>query len=72
LAEALRLAERITANAPLSVAISKQILRECTDWPAREIWERQRPMVESVLASKDAQEGARAFAEKRTPLWRGE
>ncbi len=72
LAEALRLAERITANAPLSVAISKQILRECTDWPASEIWERQRPMVESVLASKDAQEGARAFAEKRTPLWRGE
>ena len=72
LVEALRLAERITANAPLSVAMSKRIMRECADWPESEIWQRQRPLVESVLASQDAQEGARAFAEKRSPLWRGE
>jgi enoyl-CoA hydratase len=70
LAEALKLAERITANAPLSVAMSKRIMRECSDWPQSEIWERQRPLVESVLGSQDAQEGARAFAEKRSPVWR--
>jgi enoyl-CoA hydratase len=72
LAEALKLAERITANAPLSVAMSKRIMRECVDWSESEIWQRQRPLIESVLGSKDAQEGARAFSEKREPAWRGE
>ena len=36
-------------------------------WRQEEIWARQRPLVESVLASDDAKEGARAFAEKRPP-----
>jgi len=72
LAEALKLAARITANAPLSVAMSKRIMCECADWPGHEMWQRQRPLIESVLGSHDAQEGARAFSEKREPAWRGE
>jgi enoyl-CoA hydratase len=72
LAEALKLADRIAANAPLSVAASKRIMNEAPSWSPHEIWERQRPLVEAVLASSDAQEGARAFAEKRDPVWRGE
>ncbi len=68
---ALVLARQITANAPLSVAMSKRIIRESVDWPEEGIWERQRPLSESVLASEDAQEGARAFAEKRAPVWKG-
>lgn len=71
LAEALRLAMQITANAPLAVAMSKRIINESVDWPEDGIWERQRPLIESVLGSQDAQEGARAFAEKRDPVWRG-
>ena len=71
LQEALKLAERITANAPLSVAMSKRIMRESVDWPLEGIWERQRPLAESVLASEDAKEGARAFGEKREPVWAG-
>lgn len=71
LEQALKLSTEIAANAPLSVAMSKRIIDESVDWPAEGIWERQRPLVESVLASQDAQEGARAFAEKRAPLWRG-
>lgn len=69
--EALKLAASITANAPLSVAMSKRIIREAGEWPPREIWDRQRALVEPVLASEDAQEGARAFAEKRSPVWKG-
>lgn len=72
LAEALRLAASIATNAPLSVLASKRIVQESTDWPTDGIWDRQRPMVEALLASKDAQEGARAFAEKRQPVWVGE
>ena len=71
LAEALRLAGRITANAPLSVAMSKRIITEAADWTQADVWQRQRPLVEGVLASDDAQEGSRAFAEKREPVWRG-
>lgn len=68
---ALDLAARIAANAPLAVAMSKRIIRESPGWPDAEIWDRQRPLTETVLASDDAKEGARAFAEKRPPVWRG-
>jgi enoyl-CoA hydratase len=69
--EALQLARQIAANAPLSTLMTKRIIRESPGWPEDEIWERQRPLTESVLASDDAQEGARAFAEKRAPEWKG-
>lgn len=68
---ALALATRIAANAPLSVEMTKRIMRESVGQPNGTIWEWQRPLVESVLASEDAQEGARAFAEKRAAKWRG-
>ncbi len=71
LIEALELAARISANAPLAVAASKRIMRESPGWPADEIWDRQRPLAEAVIGSEDAQEGARAFGEKRAPVWRG-
>jgi enoyl-CoA hydratase len=69
---ALGLARQITANAPLAVAMSKRIVRESSAWRDDEIWDRQRPLVDSVLGSDDAQEGARAFAEKRAPIWRNQ
>ena len=65
LKEALALAAQITANAPLSTLMTKRIIQESASWGEDEIWDRQRPLTESVLASEDAQEGARAFAEKR-------
>jgi enoyl-CoA hydratase len=69
--EALRLAARVAANAPLAVAASKQIVREVTGLTDDEAWDLQRPLVESVFASADAKEGPRAFAEKRPPTWTG-
>ncbi len=72
LAEALRLAGQIAANAPLSVMMTKRIVTESEDWPMDGIWERQRPLAEAVIGSQDALEGAGAFAEKRIPVWRGQ
>lgn len=68
---AVALAEQIAANAPLSVAMSKRIMRESRLWDDSEMFARQRPLSESVINSQDAREGARAFAEKRAPQWRG-
>ncbi len=72
LAGALELAGRITANAPLAIRASKQIVLSSADWPADESFERQAGIVGPVLTSADAREGARAFAEKRPPVWQGE
>ncbi|MBL8385288.1 MAG: crotonase/enoyl-CoA hydratase family protein [Burkholderiales bacterium] len=71
LAEARRLAARIVANAPLSVAASKRVIVEQRDWPIAEMFARQQEITAPVLASADAREGAAAFAEKRKPDWKG-
>ncbi len=68
---ALELAERIATNGPLALAATKEILQGQRDWSQEEFWERQRTIVDPVFASQDAQEGATAFAEKRSPVWQG-
>lgn len=68
---ALALAARIVRNGPLAVQMTKRIVNESAAWPQQEVWARQRPLVESVLESEDAREGAAAFTEKREPVWSG-
>jgi enoyl-CoA hydratase len=68
---ALGLAESIAANGPLAVAATKRVLVESLDWPEAEFFERQQEIVEPVMRSEDAREGATAFAEKRPPVWKG-
>jgi enoyl-CoA hydratase len=71
LAQALDLATEIAVNAPLALTMTKRIVTESALWPPAEVWHRQRRLVEEVLASEDAKEGARAFAERRAPRWQG-
>ena len=71
LAESLKLAAEISANGPLGVQATKKIISESPTWPAHERFDRQRPIVDEVLASDDAREGATAFAERREPRWSG-
>ena len=68
---ALELAAALAKNGPLALAASKRILQEQFDWSSSEMWERQREITAPVMASEDAREGARAFKEKRDPVWRG-
>lgn len=68
---ALDLARAIAANGPLATVATKRVIREYRDWPADQRWTRQSTIVEPVLASEDAREGARAFTEKRAPQWQG-
>jgi enoyl-CoA hydratase/carnithine racemase len=64
-------AERIAANAPLSVRAAKQMVYAARELPLREAYDEAERIFEPVYLSVDAQEGPRAFAEKRPPRWRG-
>jgi enoyl-CoA hydratase len=68
---AMQLAERVARNAPLAVSASKQLVRLSQGVTEAEFWELQKPFSVTVFSSKDAQEGPKAFAEKRRPDWTG-
>lgn len=65
------LAEQIAANAPLSVAAGKQTAVLTAEHPLSEAFERAETLWESVYLSADAQEGMRAFKDKRPAQWTG-
>ena len=68
---AIELANAITANGPIAVRVSKQIVNESRGWPLDERWDRQAELLPQVFMSEDAREGSLAFAEKRPPNWKG-
>jgi crotonobetainyl-CoA hydratase len=72
LEEALALAERICASAPLSVQATKRIANGIRDGRVAaddDGWESTFREASAVMASRDAKEGPLAFAEKREPIW---
>jgi enoyl-CoA hydratase/carnithine racemase len=68
----LELAAKIAANAPLSLAGNKRIIRTLRTQPLPDAVEQELiELRESCFRSEDFREGVRAFAEKREPRWRG-
>ena len=64
-------AERIAAQAPLSVRAAKQMVYATRGLPVAEAYAEAERLYAPLYLSDDAQEGPRAFAEHRAPRWTG-
>jgi crotonobetainyl-CoA hydratase len=75
LVEARKLAEDLASGPPLVFAAIKEIVREAEDMKFQDALNRitksQFATVETLYRSEDQLEGARAFSEKRDPVWKG-
>ena len=72
---ALEMAEKICRNSAMAVSASKDIVYRGLDLPLDSpgtAWELNDRYIEVVESHPDAEEGMRAFAEKRKPVWKAE
>ncbi|MFD1196609.1 carnitinyl-CoA dehydratase [Seohaeicola saemankumensis] len=75
LSKAWDLARLLESGPPLVYAAIKEVVREAEDMRFQDalnrITKRQFVTVDRLYSSEDQLEGARAFAEKRAPVWKG-
>lgn len=73
--QARKLAQLLASGPPLVYAAIKEVVREAEDMKFQDalnkITKSQFKSIETLYTSDDQLEGARAFAEKRDPVWRG-
>ena len=68
---AREIAEKIAANAPLSVRAVKRLVRQGMDMPLSHAIDTERYVFGLLYNSEDRIEGRKAFAEKRKPQYKG-
>jgi enoyl-CoA hydratase len=71
LTAALVLAERVAANAPIAVRLTRRIVTAALAANDEALWELTEASMMDVVRTEDFQEGPRAFIEKRAPVWKG-
>ncbi len=65
------MAEKIAANAPLTVRAARELVYLSTEMGRSAALRAATRLFEPVYRSEDAQEGPLAFREKRKPVWKG-
>ena len=72
---ARELAAQLAAGPPLVFAAIKEVARETAHLPVQQAFDmvtkRRLKTVDALYLSDDQKEGARAFSEKRAPIWKG-
>ena len=75
LGRAWELARLLAGGPPLVFAAIKEVVREAENLRSQDalsrVMKRQFPTVDRLYDSEDLKEGARAFADKRAPSWKG-
>lgn len=71
LKHSLETAARIAANAPLAVRETRRGVREIIGMPLAEAYTHQEALGRPLRKTADAEEGARAFTERRKPEFKG-
>jgi enoyl-CoA hydratase/carnithine racemase len=70
-ARTLALSRSLAAKSPLTMHLGLEAFHATQDMPLEQALDYLERELAALLASEDAQEGIRAFLEKRAPVWRG-
>ncbi len=69
--ETLAFANKLIAKSPLAIQMGKNFYYQMIDMPFRQRFVLNSEIMARLCTTEDAQEGVKAFMEKRKPMWKG-